>query len=608
MTREDSPRSLLPALALTTSLGVLLLALAGKAGREDTGYEQVFLWTGLVVLFLPVAVRLCTSSAPRGERLWGVVFVGMGLFAFKYLNDPLAFTNHDELGHIRSVDDLTRTGDLFTSNPLVDAYPRYPGLLLAANALTQLGGLGVFPAGLLLIGAARLMTVVALFLIFERVSGSARIAGVASLLYMGNPGFVYFDSQFAYESMALALGAALLAVVLPRSQPDDIVPRLPLALVLGGALLITHHLSSYAVLAFLIIWALLELVARRPRATGPQRPAIAAVMLGAGVAIWLLFAASGTGGYIEPVLKGSVDGLSSILFGGSSGKALFDAPDAAIDPVWVQVIGFLSVGLLLVGLAYGAWRLLRDKAQGALMVAFGVAAIAYPATLALRLSQAGTETSNRASEFVFVGLGLVIAAAGVFLLSGRRGGKGWLALGAVYVTIVFLGGIIVGSGPFSRLPGPYEVGADTRSVDPLGVAAARWEKLHLPSGARVLTDRSNSQLSVAYSDIEPQGGAFRGKRVATVFFTEQFGPAQNELIQGAGVDYLVVDMRLSRGLPLIGRYFERGEPATKTPIRAAALRKFDAVPGLSRIYDNGQIVVYQARGIRCEPGGKTCAS
>ena len=46
---------------------------------------------------------------------------------------------------------------------------------------------------------------VALFLFLERAAGSARAAGIAIAVYACNPSFLYFDSQFGYESLALAI-------------------------------------------------------------------------------------------------------------------------------------------------------------------------------------------------------------------------------------------------------------------------------------------------------------------------------------------------------------------------------------------------------------------
>ena len=55
----------------------------------------------------------------------------------------------------------------------------------------------------------------------------------------------------------------------------------------------------------------------------------------------------------------------------------------------------------------GLWRTWRTPDSSPLWRALALVALLYPVTLGLRLTQAGTETSQRASEFVFVGLAFV---------------------------------------------------------------------------------------------------------------------------------------------------------------------------------------------------------
>src|SRR6187455_2985670 len=104
--------------------------------------------------------------------------------------------------------------------------------------------------------AARLIFVLALFLFFERASGSARIAGVASLIYMTNPHFLYFDAQFGYETMALPLAAVVLFVIARRAQtPRAVWSGLTvIALVTIGSVVVTHHVTSAMLAGFLLLW------------------------------------------------------------------------------------------------------------------------------------------------------------------------------------------------------------------------------------------------------------------------------------------------------------------------------------------------------------------
>ena len=45
----------------------------------------------------------------------------------------------------------------------------------------------------------------ALFVLFTRVSGSARLAGIAVMIYAGNSNFLFWGAQYSYESLSLPL-------------------------------------------------------------------------------------------------------------------------------------------------------------------------------------------------------------------------------------------------------------------------------------------------------------------------------------------------------------------------------------------------------------------
>jgi hypothetical protein len=83
--------------------------------------------------------------------------------------------------------------------------------------------------------------------------------------------------------------------------------------------------------------------------------------------------------------------------------------------------------------------------------------------------------------------------------------------------------------------------------------------------------------------------------VTPVFFSSTFGPNEISLLHDAQVRYLAVDLRLCTGVPVLGFYFELGEPNTfqhTQPIERQALTKFNRVSQIDRIYDSGNIIIY----------------
>jgi hypothetical protein len=477
------------------------------------------------------------------------------------------------------------------------------------------GGLSIFGAGVLLIGAARVVLVVALYLFFEDAGRSPRLAGIATLLYAANPNFVFFDAQFSYESLALPCAALTLFAALRLARvPAGVPAGLAIAFVLGlVATVMSHHLSGYALAAFLALWWLATLRrddrrARREQRRRERRVAGAAALVAAGANLaWLLYAGTPTIQYLVPVFGGGVGDLLRWITGEGAPRRLFSDFAGQRSATWEQLAGYAAVALILLGLPFGLLRIWRGHRSDAVALALGVGALAYPATLVLRLTERGAETSNRASEFLFVSIGFVLAVAITELwlpdqprlepASGRW--RPTLRLPATVIasgaSLIFVGGVIVGWGPLARLPGPYLVGADPRSIEPQSVAAAHAALDLLGPGNRFAADRTNRLLLGSYGRQRPVSAFVDGVGIAPLFFSPEMGPAAREVIPWGRIRYVLVDRRLSTGLPAVGVYVEHGEANTfrhTTPVPAAALAKFDTLEGVSRLFDSGDIAIY----------------
>jgi len=88
--------------------------------------------------------------------------------------------------------------------------------------------------------------------------------------------------------------------------------------------------------------------------------------------------------------------------------------------------------------------------------------------------------------------------------------------------------------------------------------------------------------------------------VSWVLLSPQFGPGVKTILQQDGVQYLVVDLRLSTALPQVGTYFNNGEVDAQhytSPIDPAALLKFDDEQNVNRIFDSGNIIIYNVEGV-----------
>ncbi|HEY7294466.1 MAG TPA: hypothetical protein VH916_05455, partial [Dehalococcoidia bacterium] len=305
--------------------------------------------------------------------------------------------------------------------------------------------------------------------------------------------------------------------------------------------------------------------------------------------------------YLQPVLGNAVLGLVRLALREQSARQLFHTRSGYVQARWEQWVAFASIGLTLLSLPLGLLYLWRRYRRRTSMLALALAVFVYPLTLALRLTAVGAETSNRASEFVFVAIGLVAA---VGLVEQRfRGWLGrpiWLLL-PLAAAVLFAGGLIVGTAPWSRLPGPYLVGADDRSIDPEGIAAADWMRTTNGPDNRVAADRYGTLLL----------GSFGEQRVVTglldripgemidLFTSPTMGPHQLQTVARGQIRYLEFDQRITQELPR-GVYFDDDPPRTE-PISQAAVAKFDNNSGVSRLYDSGNIVLYDIGGLRDWP-------
>ena len=612
-------------LALLAGAGLLMVAFGNNAAREEAGGAQVLFWGGLLLIYAPIALRLFSPSSSRRECMALSLLLGASLFIVKVLYNPSGFIPHDEMATLRQTWELLETGHFFSDNPVVQGYAGYPGLEAVTAALSQISDKSVFVAGMIVIGSARVTLMLALFLFLERVGGSHRVAAIGVAVYACNPSFLYFDSQFAYESLALTIGVALLLVSLRWNDAEPLERSLnrnglvAAMAVLAASLVTIHHLTAYALCAFLLIWALLVQVGRRSalgshfpatRARDPSRlagfrwfdgPALPALFVLVAGALWLIFVAGDvTSTELGSVFKEAFNSIADLITGQSGTKTIFGAGHGETNTPAARLLGVASIIPLLFVIPFGLRRTWVRRDSSALWRALSLVALLYPVSLGLRLTQAGTETSQRASEFVFVGLafvtGLLIAELSPPVSLRRRAAR-LIGLSAI-ATIAFIGGFIVGESPITRQPGPFLVSGESRSVSPEGLAAARFANEHLPPHSRVLVDRVNGTLLAGLGHLDPVIGSVNGIPVSTVFFSRTYEHRDQEVISEDAIEYIVVDRRFIDVPPASDFYYEPDEPSGGNAISRESLQKFAALDGLDRIYDNGAIAIYDTSHLR----------
>lgn len=596
-------------------------ALQGQAGLEK------FFFPALFLMFFVAALRLLQPCTGRYERVFLLCLLGMSCYALKVMASPWYFAFFDEFLHWNTVNTMVQTGHLFRQNAMLPVSPYYPGLEIVTDAFCTISGLSTFTSGLVVVGFARLLLVLSLFLLNEQIFGSQRVASLATLLYMANPHFLMFDAQYGYESLALSLMVFLLWILEPHQHmalnlallraeryrlflPTAIAQRTKIgrylrqmclmALLVGSAMAFTHHATDFFFDAFLLIWWIMFLLLR---SGNPWRSVLWFSLLGA-----LMFSLLSTFRPANPVISyltefigSALRELLSLVQGSGEGRPLFVSYAGRTTPFWQRFFSFSSVLLICFGFPFGLLCLLKHYAKSALIRTFCLLALLYPLSQVFRFTNTGSELTDRAAAFLFIPIASLLA---VFIVQFWPANQlRWLSMTALamLMAICVLGGVVLGVGQsLELLPGPYMTIADARSIEPQGIQTAMWTRTHLHPGNRVASDRINQILLGSYGEQRIVNTLTDHVDISPLFLSPQFGPNEQWLLKQAHLRYLVVDMRLSRSRPLLGFYYEQIEPDAfhhRMPIERRALTKFLTMPQVNTVFDGGDLVIYDMEGL-----------
>lgn len=574
--------------------GVFLCSLGNALSRGGSGLAMTAYILGLLTIGLPIFFRLLGGEAGDRERLALACLLGIALYLVKVVHDAPSFTFTDELIHSFNVEQIREHSHLFHHNPVLKVTPYYPGLEGATSALVKISGLSTYTAGVILVGVARLTLIGGLFLLFERIGGSARTAGVAVAIYTTNFNFLFWGAQFSYESLALPLLAIVLLMLVERERtPATVMGEWAAPLIVAiAAIVITHHLTSYALIVILVAVSLLLWWFARDWA--PPNPWPYALLTFILVACWLAVVAGETFSYLSNPLSEAVEALANTISGESAPRGLFqDNGAAGPTPIGARAVALIGIALLAVGWIFGiraSWRRYRDRPWPLL---FMLASLGFFLALGLRLAPAAWETGNRAGEFFFVGLAFVVAAAGMWELRwpSRRAAP-WVLTAAF--GFVFIGGVISGWPWDAQLAKPLKVSAEGKTISSPPLALAEWAKEEGPEGNYAAATADANLLMVPGGRTVTTG---KNPDVEDMLTNPTLEPWQLRILRENDLRYVVTDLReiSSDGLqgyffPLIGdeRYDKLLFPGVAT--------KFSKVPGAARIYDNGLISVYDLGG------------
>jgi hypothetical protein len=417
------------------------------------------------------------------------------------------------------------------------------------------------------------------------------MASIAAIIYIANPQFLFFDRLYNYETLSLPL-ALLIMYILARYGNANKNHRwvIGAAWIVLIAITITHHMTTYVFVGLLLLWAGVSFFRPASWNTRIYLTAIATSGLLLALAYAFLLPGNPVWSYLTEYFGSAFNQLGQILTGNIIARPLFTSSVHAA-PVWDRLLMTGSVLLVTLSIPFGLLILLRLHRNNVLAITFGIVSLFYPLSEAFRFTSLGTEITDRAGAFLFVPIAYVLTTLITHFWPTRRLNRRAISLITGIIVVIFVGGVIVGSGPnLSGIPGPYLVSADRRSIEPEGIAVATWSQAYLGPNNRIAADRPDLILMNSYGHQRMVTRLDDNVDVAPIFYSEQFDSTDIAILQTGQIHYLAIDTRISTGLPLVGTYFENDRPTSI--ISRSSLTKFNTVIRIDRIFDSGNIVIY----------------
>lgn len=583
---------------LVSLLGLFVQVVGYWRGWGGDDALAVPLWyVGFVGIVVPFAWLLLAPSRTGHQRLGAALAFGLIMYASWFLTSPVMAIRFDESLHVTTLVDLVQNSQFFQPNTMLPVSPHYPGLEFATAGVHWLTGLPLIVCQVVVVATARSVLVLCLFLLASRIGRSTQVGAAAVLLYAGSAQFYFFNSQFSYQTVAIAMLIAALYLLVRGFDSERERPwkELLAAQACLAGLAITHHLTSWLVLVLLWLLAVFFWRGGEPRRA---RLTFLTAELGTVVVLaWTALIAPLLISYLSPIFEVASGELLTAI-DGSGGREVGTASNGEAAPTWQLMIMFGSILLWCLMLLPAAWRAWRRGSLGPTRARYVplLIACAFPALQLARFVPSAAEVADRASTFVTMAMALVVAA--------------WLAprLQALRVLVVpgllvlVLGGTILGGGPdWQRVPGPYLAGAEQRSIDDETVAVAQWVAQYVPRDAHVAADSTFSRFLPNFAPVTTITSPAGFDSMTPLFIADSVDQTVLQLIYRNDVDFIVVDTRTIGQTVRSGSFYEGGSGygEAAATVTAQQLDKFEGRRGFDLVLD-GPVKVYDVRPLRFE--------
>jgi hypothetical protein len=576
-TARDTPAELMAACVVAVGAALVVWAYRTAPTAPVQSYDAVF-WAGMLLAYLAVAWR--AISGP-----YAVFWLGLlGLFTVlpSFLMSPGGPSGFDAVAHFALLRNVISAGQLYQHTPLLPIGTFYPGLESAAAAIHWLTGLSPWESALTLIAVVHCLLPVQIYYIARALPVPHRWAAVAGLVYASAPSFVYFDTQFAYETFAILLMLTIVRLYVETLAAErygsptwkQTLSASLLIAVISFGLVVTHHLTSLTGILLLSAGALFlkPMNGLADRKGGWRRLSVRwmpALTLSTCLALWVAFVAPETVSYLFPFVSGTASQLVALATGSAGSGAVRTIFSHSNAPGYERVAAMVADVMIALALLAAGFRWVQKPHLRRNFLWSFVLTAAYLASLPLTLTSAGAAASHRSWASTFVGAAFLPAALVILFELDKR--RQWLrrtaaTAGVAALAVLIVGNIAADASPDSRFPGPYQFGSDTLSVTPETLGFAHWVQAHLGPGAHVVTDRFTALALTAQADaVTPI--ELRSLPIANIWYSPNPpGPTLMSALERQGDDYLAVDVRDTQHTAANPPLFFTGEPS-RVPLR-----------------------------------------
>ena len=539
---------------------------------------------------------LTAARLDRAERNAAVLCLGITPTLMWRATNPMLFTGFDEQLHMRTLGDIISSHRLFQANPLLEVSPRYPGIEAVA-ALVHQCGIPTMAAAFAVIIACRVVLVTVLCDAVEHLTGSDRAGGLAVAVYALSSQFVFFNSQFAYQTMALPLALAAVSFIARAREFEAPLPFLGGATLCLLAVGVTHHVTSFLTAGLMLAWAVVEKGRARWWIAYGACTAVASTLA------WAIIQRQLLSDYFGPI----IDDVRAQFTGGERRELFKDSAGIAARSLDQFLLLYYAAALCLIVLTVVVLARREHHLRVGPLLMLAALSASIPVLLAARVVPSGGELYDRSNSFLFLPFSLSVAGFAAWHWWREEHHPGFRqhrrvmtvrVIGIALASAAFLGGYVLGTGPnWARLPGPYMAAADTRSMDAETLAATKWARGALPAGSRIAADRVSSDLLSSQAGLWPVMKGPNGFHAPNLYVARSWGMAETDIAGAMRLRYIYVDRRLADELPHFGSYFFKGEVGEGQQLTVAQLTKFDRVPGITQVYRHGPVSIYDISGL-----------